>query len=159
MTDRRRTAILAMAQRGTEHEKRMAQELAEKHGIEGEIDEPDYHFFSYRTKFEERLLHQVVAVVMNDMKNAYYSYPGKKRSIGFKVTNRQSAEIDLYYSVLKREMHDEFNLCFFAFVEANMLYPACNLEAPGKDIPDNAEDILKRAENIKRATIRKQLSI
>ena len=125
---RKLRAILEMSRRGTKNEKIIAAEklhlFLAKHNLDiSDIDteNKDEYWFSYRTKFEKRLLFQIEYMITNDTEGIYYKSVGK-RELGFRLTRVEHIEMDRLYKFWRNELVNEFERCFNAFIQANKIF-------------------------------------
>ena len=160
MTDRRKQALIEMAKRGTPEEQKIAESIIDRNGIDTESQEIVEAEFRHKNKYEERLLHQIASMVMDSMKVCAYSSKLKPKSVWYKMTKAQHTETDLYYSVYKREVKEEMDITFAAFVQRNSIFPLCDINNPSKPKESDSErnkKILNRAWTIDKTHIRKQI--
>ena len=160
MTDRKKQALIEMAKRGTPEEQKIAESIIDKTGISMENEQKIEAEFTHRNKFEEMLIHQIRAMVTNDFTGSYGTSKGKPKSVWYQVTRSQEMEMNLYYSIYKREIKAEMEITYNAFVQKNMIFPQGNIENPE---PLTAEDharnrkIMERANTIDKTHVRKQI--
>jgi hypothetical protein len=158
ISDRRKQALIEMANRGTPKEQKIAEELIDKYGISVEDETIKQVEFSYRNKYEKQLLLQIWSMVINSAKEGYYTNKSKKNVFIFELTKSQEIELSLFYSIYKREMKEEIEITIHAFIQSNSIFPLSSFENP-EDPTDmeKARKILNSAGTIDKINIRKQL--
>ncbi|MCU8207775.1 hypothetical protein M2H09_20885 [Vibrio vulnificus] len=122
--------LAELATRGVGGERENAEarleRLLDKYGIKMadffETDCEQEFFFTYSTKFEERLFLQIaLSMGIDDI----WEYKGtRKLSVNCSVSNH--AELSLKYGVYKRALKDEMDMTFHAFIHAQKLYRQSN---------------------------------
>ena len=160
MTDRRKKALIEMAKRGTPEEKLIAESIIAKTGISIENQEMVDVEFTYKNKIERRLIHQIRSMVTNTTQSEYRTSKSKPKTIWFDVTRAQEIEINLFYSIYRREIEEEIEITYNAFVQKNLIFPQSDIDNPA--IPDEEQakrnkKIWERAGTIDKTHIRKQI--
>lgn len=113
--------VAALAERGEGGEavaaRRRLDHLLEKYGLSlDQIAEPvkRRYAITYSSKMERRLLMQVVCFVLVDIRGVKYGE--KKRAYVFELTPEQYVDICELYGHYKRELNDEIERLFKAFI-------------------------------------------
>jgi len=126
--ERRIKALLAMSRRGTENEREIAsrklRELLDRHDLildDFDDDATQTYWFSYSTKYERKLLFQVLFLVLGEPRMEYYQRPSS-RKIGFDLKKIDFVEVDRLYSHWKRELKVEIKRTFEAFIQVNEIF-------------------------------------
>ncbi len=151
-----------MAKRGTPEEQKIAISIIDNLEISIEDSEIIEAEFIYTTKYEKMLIHQIAAMIINDFKPIYYTSKLRPKHVWYKITRVQQREIDLYYSIYRREIKEEFQITLHAFINRNNIFPLCELKNPQKPKKEDWEKnrkILDRAGTIDKTHIRKQIEI
>lgn len=162
LTDRRKQALIEMAKRGTPAEQEIAKSIIDKMGFPIESEEIIETEFTYRNKFEEMLIHQIYAMIINSMEVIYFTSKIKPKTVWFNITKSQEMEMNLFYSIYKREIKEEMEITFNAFIQKNMIFPQCDIQNP--KIPNEEQQkknrkIQDRANTIDKTHVRKQIGV
>lgn len=155
MTERRRKAILAMAKRGTEHEREIALKLVESNGIDTEDCESKDRNFQFTSKFERDLLHQTMAMVLNKSSIRLYE---TRTVCHVDLTEKEYQEISLFYEVYRRELEEELEITLRAFVQRNDIFTQEALNNPSLAPDAKALKALKRALEMDKTHVRKAIT-
>lgn len=121
-------ALQVMSERGTENERRIASQklsiLLKKYDLSlaDIIDgKKEVHWFSYRTKYEKQLLHQIHYKVTSWDDDSYYQAKGQTK-IGYELTPLEAAEMGRFFEHWKVKLSEEFEVCYEAFIQANKIF-------------------------------------
>lgn len=159
MTDRRKQALIEMANRGTPEEQRIASKIISDNGIDSIIDYPDYVEFEAVSHYEKRLLCQIHAMVVDSKKPDTFAKKRYKNILVFKVTKSQKDEIGLVYSLMKRELESELSITYSAFVQRNHIFPDCDIKNPSdRKLTDADRKAMSRSTEMDKVHIRKQIT-
>lgn len=136
-------SIRAMMDSPNAHEadtaRRTYERLLEKHGIEAdELDEPKWQWdrpFKYQTKFEERLIWQVVykAVGIKCERTRRCRQLRKKRSLIFELSEEELDFGHVLYAIYRKALKYDFDLMFECFLQKHMIFGVSDEEA--EDLP------------------------
>ena len=149
--------IQALAERGVGGEKlnaaRMLADLLEKYdiSIDDLNDEPELqeYWFKYNTVFEKKLLHQIVGKVLKISQVTYYKHKNNT-SHGFDLTEEQYEEISRSYDFYRKELKDEMQLLFHAFIQKHQLV------APSPDPKEDENEVMiRRRQNVDKEYLRR----
>jgi hypothetical protein len=171
LTERLR-AVRVLAERGSPGEREAAQtilsSLMKKYAItEADIQEErtEIAWFRYKEELEEKLLNQIIYMVMGDC--GTYSRKGrdsnrKHKVSGVECTAAQRLEIEIAFDFYKRAMKEEQNTFYRAFVQKNELFPPPELvrNKPGESDLSN-EEVMKMfsmMNGMERRTLRKMIA-
>ncbi|RMF99722.1 MAG: hypothetical protein D6726_12515, partial [Nitrospirae bacterium] len=102
------------------------QELLKKHNLtlEDIADETtNWVGFSYRTKYEERLLLQCAFYITN-AKRLEVKEHKKARKIYFNLTRTQAADLESIYDHYRKEFKKELETLFLAFLHRHHIFPS-----------------------------------
>ncbi len=157
ISERRKKALIEMAKRGTLEEQNIAEMIIRRSGISIEDEEKEKIEFKFSNKYEKRLLHQISGMVTNDPNVIYYTSNKKSKTIWIEVTKLQKIEIDLFYSIYRREIKEEMEITFAAFIQRNNIYPQKPMDNQEKPDIERIRKILNRADTIDKTHVRKQI--
>ena len=144
MTDRRKQALIEMAKRGTPEEQKIAKSIIKDLDISVDDEQIIDALFKYRNKYEKKILMQVWSMVINKTGVSYFTNPKKKNTVIFEITKSQETEIELFYSIYKREIEQEINLTVQAFIQTNNIFPQENIDNPDYVVTEKDKDRLRR---------------
>lgn len=157
--------ILALAERGEGGEKDTAQRMLEKLMIKYDItfaelgvNTKETYYWNYDSKHEKQILLQLVARVTNDLQLSYYT---GDRKCGFDLTKSDYIEIDLHYSILRKDLKQLIDRLVNAFVQRNRLFANSppmekKREYTEKEL-DELEKMMAMASNINPSEVNQQL--
>lgn len=119
--------LIVLSERGsTEHERKAANTLLnvllKKYNItidDLENEEILKFKFYFVSKYEKRLLFQVIFKVLNTDK---LSYTQKRKNIFIDVSRKQYCKIEYLFQIYKRELKKELNTTYEAFVIINEIF-------------------------------------
>ena len=121
--------LRALAERGaTEHERDAAQRMFERLCDLNEIapdelfDTREVCFFTAKTTFEKRLITQIVAAVLDSHDFTTWKKGRKRNQIGFELTKGEHAKADRLFRVYKKDLEEEMERTYHAFLRTNMIY-------------------------------------
>lgn len=118
--------LKTMAERGTPGEAANAEKmikifLKKFNFHESDLeDKPERRFFRCPTKYETRLLFQVISKVLNS--NEGVNYGKYKREYSVSLTQAQYIEVDRLYNIYRREWKKTIKKAYSAFVHANNIF-------------------------------------
>jgi hypothetical protein len=133
--------VQALAERGDDGEKvaaaRMLDRLLSINGLTlddlQEQVEMGLVAFSYRTKYEKRLLLQIKGAVTGRWGGTYYQYRGK-RIIEFELSEEEASRIREMFDLYAAAFKDEVEILFSAFVQKHDLGRPANGEEGQLDL-------------------------
>ena len=161
ISERRKNAILEMAKRGTPEEQEIAKTIIDNLDISINDEQIIDAVFKYKNKYEKKILMQVWAMVINKTGVSYFTNPKKKNSIIFEITEVQKIEIELYYSIYRREIKEEIDLTVSAFIQKNNIFPQKSIDNPDTVVSQEDKDKLRRMfermQTIDKTHVRKQI--
>lgn len=124
--------LRAMAQQGTENERTIALQkmdaLIKKYKIsETEIDEDimEEHGFTFKDKYEKRILIQVICMVGGNREVKIYSYrygKGSKSKLYAECMKEEALQIEIAYEFYRDAWNEDVNTFLDAFIQTNELY-------------------------------------
>lgn len=123
VSKRRLEALLAMAERGTEHERSVAQSLLDKYGgpLSSKREELPEEFVC-DDMYDELLFWQVAVMVLDNLDVSRYKHRHKKNVEVVFCTKNERAEIELFYDSYRRELKKELEITLRAFVNKNDIF-------------------------------------
>ena len=82
------------------------------------------------------------------------------KALWFVGAKSQELELNFLYSIYKRELKQEIEITYAAFIQTNNIFPQCDIDNPKKsnDI-EKVRKILDRATTIDKTHIRKQIEV
>lgn len=157
--------LLALAERGEGGEKETAQRmlgsLLLKYGIslqELAEDSKNVYYWNYNNVHERKILFQIYCKVCNTEDIEYYT---DDRKCGFELSSSQYIEMDLHYSILKKELKTLIERTVSAFVVANKIFANEEKDTQHREYTqkelEELEELLRIANCIKPSKINKQL--
>lgn len=152
--------LLALTASDNEHEAQNAQAkleaLCKKYGVDildlcDAHEEKEVYWFRYDSAQSKTVLLQTAAKVLGEDGNSYYKNSSKQLYLGFKCTKSMSAELSLWWSVMRAAFKKHEEASTIAFVHANRLYPSAPSqdERPPKELTDVDRAALAMSRNIK----------
>ena len=162
ISERRKAALIEMSKRGMPEEQEIAKHIIEKLDISVNEDEKIIDvMFRFKNYYEKKILIQIWTMVINDSSKDHFTNKRKRNNVIFEITKTQKAEIELYFSIYKRELQEEIDLTVSAFIHANGIFPQSNddkeYEITQED-RDRLEKLWNRTQTINKTHIRKQIS-
>ncbi len=157
ISERRKQAIIEMAKRGTPEEQKIAQSIINNLDISIEDEKIIQVEFKYKTIHERHLIHQIYAMIIDSFNGEYYTSKKKTKTVWFDMTKSQELEMSLLYSIYKRELEEEIEITYSAFIQTNRIFPQTNIDNPENGKMKNMSRILDRAGTINKTHIRKQI--
>ena len=157
-------ALSVMAERGTEHERKIAasklHQILDKYDLTlGDMIDTatEECWFKYTTSMEKRLLHQIHSMVTNEHSGRYWQAP-RKTKIGFDLTKIQHIEMQELWSAYRPALRDHIKMAYAAFVQKQRIFPDGSGEGQPELDPDYLERLVAMMGGIKKVDVRKQLS-
>lgn len=165
----KRVRALALRGVGGEQESAaaMLQKLMEKYGFteaDLETEQIEKAWFRYKTPIEEKLLGQVIYMIMGScpVYSRYRANPKRTHKVtGVECTAAQRLEIEMAFEFYRDALEKEMQLFYRAFVSKNSLFPPPELA--GDTAPPEAlsrEEAIKLSflmEGMDRHTMRKMI--
>lgn len=118
--------LLALAEQGEGGEKvnakRMLEKMMEKYEITLDdlgVETKSIHYWNYDSKHERQILFQTYCKVLDTDSISYYK---GDRKCGFELTPSQFVEMDLHYTILRRDLKKHIERAVSAFIQANRLF-------------------------------------
>lgn len=116
------------------------------------------HYWNYDSKHERQILFQTYCKVVNTSEITYYR---GDRKCGFELTPSQFVEMDLHYSILRKDLKKHIERAVNAFIQANALYS----DTPSDKEPrtytqeelEEIEAMLRMARSIEPSAVNPQL--
>lgn len=131
-TRERMLKILALAQGGVGGEKenaeRMLEALCKKHGVtldqleaKGKVE---LLWFYCNSKFEKRLLSQIVDMMVSDpeRRDTHWVHKSRSRAVGYKLTPAEHAQVKVGFETYKESWLQQQADFFTAFIWKNRIY-------------------------------------
>lgn len=139
--------LLELSKRGVDGEKenadRLLKKLMKKYNIKEEDltkDEVKQHDIRFKTKWQERLISQILYMI-NPKRNTY-KYTNRKAKISIiELTDAEFLEWKYMYDVYCNAFEEELDIFTTAFIQKNNIFPN---ETP--------EEVMERQKEIKRPT-------
>ena len=125
-------------------------ELLEKYELtEDDIVDQGEELYQFHcaNKWEKRLLFQIEYKVTGKGGGSYYHDRSNKR-ISIMLTKIDYQEINLLYSIYRKELPGIMEKAYYAFIMANNIYPG-----NGKDVKDLTEEEIKELQEIMRMSL------
>jgi len=158
-------ALLALSSIGVGGEAVNAEEalnrLLEKHGLQLEdiCDESKGLVeveLKYRTALERRLISQILLNITQDLDLTIYKTKGIKE-ISCMVTTSQRAEIVIRYDLFRRDLKNQMNTLYRAFLIKNKIFSPARPDEEEREMSTDDYNALQMARGIDRVNIHKQL--
>lgn len=157
--------LLALAERGEGGEKdtaqRMLEKMMEKYDVTLDdlgVETTSIHYWNYDSMHERTILFQTFGKVCNTSQITYYK---GDRKCGFELTKAQYIEMDLHYSILRKDLKKHIERAVNAFIQANELYSNTPSDKePRKYTQEELEDLeatLRMARSIQPSQVNRQL--
>jgi hypothetical protein len=156
--------LLALAERGEGGEKdnaqRMLEKMMEKYGISLDdlgVETTSIHYWNYDSMHERTILFQTFGKVCNTSEITYYK---GDRKCGFELTPSQYIEMDLHYSILRKDLKKHIERAVRAFIHANELFSNHPSEKQKEYTQEELEEIeamLRMARSIAPSQVNRQL--
>lgn len=157
--------VLALAERGIGGEKENAQRMLEKLMAKYDLDIEDLegesvqcYWWNYDNRFEADLLKQVYGKVKDITQISYYK---GDRKFGFDLTKAEYLDMDVHYTVLRKDLKTHIEDAYNAFIAANDVYPETSsgrIRQRTSEELERLERQLRMAEHVKRSNINRQLT-
>lgn len=159
-SERKIQALRSMASSGTPHEAAAAKRILARLNIEERVDEPQEWFkFVCRNEYEKKLLSQTASMVLdrNDFECGTKRH-GRKNTLYVKCTKSEHVELELFFTSYCRAVSEEMEITLQAFFQKNRIFSTQSMCAgEAHELTDEERRILKRAEDVERLSIRKQI--
>lgn len=145
--------LQALAERGEEHERKLAKAKLEKllnnYDLTSEELSESFesvHEFSYKNKFEKKLVVQIAYKVHDSIPELYdyrNTFTNRKRRnlIGIKCTKAQSIEIEFLFEFYSELFKNEVDFFFDAFIQKHKLFGT----PTGESSPKHSLEELERS--------------
>lgn len=156
--------LLALAERGVGGEKETAQRMLEKmmkkYNVsfeDLEVETVATYWWNYDNKFEKQILFQTYGKVADKDTIKYYK---GDRKCGFELSSSQYIEMDMHYTILRRDLKKHIERAVTAFIHANELFsstPSKSHEYTDKEL-DEIWEMLSMANIITPSEINKRLN-
>lgn len=118
--------LLALAERGVGGEKetaqRMLEKMMEKYKVsfeDLEVETVSTYWWNYDNQFEKKILFQTYGKITDSSTIEYYK---GDRKCGFELTPSQYIEMDMHYTILRRDLKKHIERAVTAFIYANELF-------------------------------------
>lgn len=139
--------LLELSKRGAEGEKQNSEKLLKKLMKKYNISEEDLskddikkHEIRFRTKWQERLISQILFMI-NPNRNTY-KYTNRKAKISIiELTDAEFIEWKYMYEVYCAAFEEELDVFTTAFIQKNNIFPK------NEDIPENIKEQQKREQS------------
>ena len=138
---RRLRKLLELATRGVggerENAERMLAATMRKHGVTMEqLESPtvERYYFATPTALEGKLFNQVCFKVIGTQNYSLWKREGNGRKTGVDLTHAQRLEVDLIYTMLRKQLRIEQERLYMAFIHKHRVF--------GTPDPDNKSDPL-----------------
>ena len=122
--------LRTLAERGaTEHERdtaqRMFDTICQTHSITPDelFDVREVRFFEVKTKYERRLLAQIVAACLDTRDFSVWKKGRKRNQLGFELTEAEHIQVDRLYRTYRAAFEKEIERTYRAFIAVNDVYP------------------------------------
>lgn len=151
------SAIAVMAQRGTEHEKKIAKKILAQNNISieeaiGGID-PKYSQVDipHKDKSERELIFQIYARLLNthDIRYSKISPRKIRLHVPQNLSGRLKSDCETVIKLWRKEVAKFLK----AFIQANDLFPEPTDDHPPEPLTEEILDILSKAESIAQAVL------
>lgn len=158
--------LLALAERGVGGEKKNAQRFLDrelkKHGLTiADLDDSESSLiecaFVFKNKNERQLLVQVLCMVMKSDR-IFLRTPKGSKKILIKLTPFQKFEVDMFYSVYKRDLAKTLDNAFIAFISKNNIFSGIAKEASSEISKKDAFEIAQMMQGIQKTEVHLAIS-
>lgn len=163
---------LASDERGNEEERKSAElrikELMKKYKIKDEeINEVVMkdRYIEFTNEWESRLIHQIAYKMFKDRSVRCYVNTRsrwRRSHLIIEMTDVECIEFQYMYEIYKRDLHNQMELFYYAFINKNVIFPP---DAPTKDENDpnrlSKSDAVRMSmmmQGIDRSQIRRELT-
>jgi hypothetical protein len=152
MSDQRNLELLqklkALAERGEGGEKETAQKMLEKLMVKYGVEEADLsddkledHDFRFHTKYEKRILKQVMYKVADGRDTYTYRYgDGSRTTYGITCTKAEALQIQIEYEFYVNLWYEELDFFLRAFIQKHSIFDL----KPGHATSEISEEDLMR---------------
>lgn len=122
--------LRTLSERGaTEHERdtaqRMFDTICQTHGIALHeiVDVREVRFFEVKSKYDRRLLVQIVAVCLDTKDFSLWKKGRKRNQLGVELTEAEYVQVGRLYHAYRAAFEKEIERTYRAFIQANDVYP------------------------------------